>query len=104
MICYLAVAVVGLALPSVRASPAADLSELDEELAPAGDPRLFFVNFTQSLVQVNSTILAWALVALAILGAGAVALYWLWLESQNQSSGYGQSSSYGQQSYGYNGR
>merc|ERR1712038_111993 len=63
------------------------------------DPRLFFVNFTSSLVQVNTTILAYGLIFLAILGAAAVALYYLYLESQNSSSGYG---SYGSYSSNYN--
>jgi hypothetical protein len=65
-----------------------DFKNLDEATA---DPRLFFTNFTSSLVQVNATILAYALLGLAILAAGAVALYYLYLESQNSSSGgYGQ--------------
>ena len=73
-------------------------SELDSDLSELeADPRLFFVNFTSSLVQVNATILAYGLIALAVLGAAAVALYYLFLESQNSSSGYG----YGQQQ-GYN--
>jgi len=66
-----------------------------------GDARLFFVNFTSSLVQVNATILAYGLIFLAIVGAAAVALYYLYLESQSSSSGYG---SYGSsyQNYNYN--
>lgn len=73
----------------------------DYDLAEAeADPRLFFVNFTSSLVQVNTTILAYGLIFLAIVGAAAVALYYLYLESQNSSSGYG--SSYGSYNYNYN--
>merc|ERR1711913_153514 len=53
-----------------------------------GDPRLFFVNFTSSLVAVNTTLLAYV-------GAAAVALYYLYLESQSSSS-YG---SYGSNAY-----
>jgi len=75
-----------------------ELSEVE------ADPRLFFVNFTSSLVQVNSTILAYALVALAIAGAAAVALYYLYLESASAGSGYGQYSQYSQNSYGYQSR
>jgi len=64
-----------------------------------GDARLFFVNFTSSLVQVNATILAYGLIFLAIVGAAAVALYYLYLESQSSSSGYG---SYGSSYQGMN--
>jgi len=73
--------------------------ELDAELDDyAGDARLFFVNFTSSLIQVNATLLAYGLIFLAIVGAAAVALYYLFLESQSSgSSGYG---SYGSSSYG----
>lgn len=72
--------------------------DLDTSLDDAAEARLFFVNFTSSLVQVNATILAYGLLFLAILGAAAVALYYLYLESQNSGSGYGYS--YGQQGYG----
>jgi len=79
--------------------------DFDTELAEVeADPRLFFVNFTSSLVQVNSTILAYALLALAIAGAAAVALYYLYLESASAGSGYGQYSQYSQNSYGYQSR
>jgi hypothetical protein len=68
----------------------------DFDLAEAeADPRLFFVNFTSSLVTVNTTLLAYGLIFLAILGAAAVALYYLYLESQSSSS-YG---SYGSNAY-----
>jgi len=85
-----------LALAAV--ARADDLSLYDDSEA---DPRLFFVNFTSSLVQVNATILAYGLIFLAIVGAAAVALYYLYLESQSSSSGYG---SYGSsyQNYNYN--
>jgi len=59
------------------------------------EPRLFFANYTSSLLSVNSTILAYALLALAMGGAAAVALYYLYLESASSSS-----SSYGQ-AYGH---
>ncbi|CAB4059006.1 unnamed protein product [Lepeophtheirus salmonis] len=75
--------------------------EFDSELTEMeADPRLFFVNFTSSLIQVNSTLLAYGLLFLAVLGAGAVALYYLYLESQNGSSydAYGSSNS----NYNYN--
>jgi len=69
----------------------------DFDLAEAeADPRLFFVNFTSSLVTVNTTLLAYGLIFLAVLGAAAVALYYLYLESQSSSS-YGQS--YGSNAY-----
>jgi len=85
-----------LALAAV--ARADDLSLYEDE---AADPRLFFVNFTSSLVQVNATILAYGLIFLAIVGAGAVALYYLYLESQNSGSSYG--SSYGSyNNYNYN--
>ena len=70
------------------------------DLEDTADARLFFVNFTSSLVQVNATILAYGLIFLAILGAAAVALYYLYLESQNSSSygyGYGSNSGYNYQ-------
>eukprot|EP00096_Caligus_rogercresseyi_P007442 TRINITY_DN252_c0_g2_i1.p1 TRINITY_DN252_c0_g2~~TRINITY_DN252_c0_g2_i1.p1 ORF type:complete len:220 (+),score=66.79 TRINITY_DN252_c0_g2_i1:946-1605(+) len=70
--------------------------ELDSELTEMeADPRLFFVNFTSSLIQVNATLLAYGLLLLGILGAGAVALYYLYIESQNSSSydAYGSSNS-----------
>ena len=79
-------------------------NDLDAELDDfGGDARLFFVNFTSSLIQVNATLLAYGLIFLAIVGAAAVALYYLFLESQNSgNAGYGSygSSAYGQ-AYGY---
>jgi len=78
----------------------ASAQDFDSDLSLASnEARTFFVNFTSSLVQVNATLLAAALVIAAIIGAAALAVYWFWLESQNQSSssGYG----YGSNSYGY---
>ncbi len=76
-----------------------DLAEFDSDTA---DPRLFFVNFTSSLVQVNATILAYGLLFLAIVGAAAVALYYLYLESQSSSGSYGSyGSSYNNYNYNY---
>ena len=80
---------------------AATPTDLVDELDSAADPRIFFVNFTSSLVQVNATILAYGLLFLAILGAAAVALYYLYLESQN-SSGYGYGYGYSGGNSGYN--
>lgn len=88
-----------LAMFAVSNVFADDLYELDQESAV--DPRIFFVNFTSSLVQVNATILAYGLLFLGILAAAAIALYYLYLESQS-SGGYGYG--YGYQSgnsYGY---
>lgn len=76
--------------------------DLDTELSELeADPRLFFVNFTSSLIQVNTTILAYGLIALAIAAGVAIALYYLYVEStSNSSSGYGYGQGYGQ-NYGY---
>merc|ERR1712018_716215 len=68
-------------LAMVAYASAEDLQAYADE---AADARLFFVNFTSSLVQVNTTILAYGLIFLAIVGAAAVALYYLYLESQNR--------------------
>merc|ERR1711860_462234 len=65
-----------------------DLDDTDLSDVQA-DPRLFFVNFTSSLVQVNSTLLAYGLVGLAIAAAAAVALYYLYIESANDGYGMG---------------
>jgi len=74
----------------------------DFDLAEAeADPRLFFVNFTSSLVAVNTTLLAYGLIFLAIVGAGAVALYYLYLESQSSSSYGSQYSNAYSSSYNY---
>jgi len=80
-----------------------DFGGLDSELmAREGDPRVFLTNLTQSLLVVNSTLLAYALVAAAIIGAGLVALYYLYLESGNEETGYGSHGyGYNSNSYGY---
>merc|ERR1712076_266254 len=67
---------------------------------------VYFLSTSHLLIQVNATLLAYGLIFLAIVGAAAVALYYLFLESQNSGgSGYGSygSSSYGQ-AYGYQAR
>jgi len=69
--------------------------DLDAELDSYSNPRLFVANFTSSLIQVNATILAYGLIIIAILGAAAIALSFLFLESANTSESYG---SYGQYS------
>jgi hypothetical protein len=90
----------GILLACLACSAFAAVDDYDTELADIeGDARLFFVNFTSSLIQVNATILAYGLLALAVAGAGAVALYYLYLESQNAGTGYG---SYGSNQYNYN--
>jgi hypothetical protein len=81
---------------------AACAQDLDNDLSLAGsEARSFFANITSGLVQVNATLLAVGLVIAAIIGAGALIIYYLWLESQNQSSssgyGYGSGNSYGYQ-------
>ena len=72
-----------LAIAEVIAAGDSELVDFESVDEASADPRLFFVNFTSSLVAVNSTILAYALLGLAILAAGAIALYYLYLESQN---------------------
>ena len=90
------------ALTSLLLVASAYASDYESELADIdSEARLFFVNFTSSLVQVNATILAYGLIALAVLGAAAVALYYLYLESQNSGSGYGYSYGQQQNQYGY---
>jgi len=82
----------------VEAVVADQLFELMEEGSDL-EPRLFFANYTSSLLSVNSTILGYALLALSMGGAAAVALYYLYLESASaSSSSYG---SYGHESYDY---
>ena len=74
--------------------------ELVEEGTQDFEPRLFFANYTSSLLSVNSTILGYALLALSMGGAAAVALYYLYLESaSSSSSSYG--SQYGHENYDY---
>jgi len=74
-----------------------DYGLLFEEQDGPGDARLFFANFTSSLIAVNSTLLLLAAAALGALGALAYLFYTL---SQNQSSGGGYGSYGGSQSYG----
>jgi hypothetical protein len=72
--------------------------DLDTYLDAEADPRLFIANFTSSLIQVNATILAYALIAVAVVGAVLVGLSFLFVETANTSdSSYG---SYGNQ-YAY---
>jgi len=75
---------------------AQDVNSFDTELDSAADPRLFIANFTSSLIQVNSTLLAYALIGVAIIGAVLVAVSFLFLETANAGESYG--SSYGQYS------
>jgi len=82
---------------TLAAASAQAVDNFDVELDSAADPRLFTANFTSSLIQVNSTLLAYALIGVAIIGAVLVAISFLFLETANASeSSYG---SYGQ-SYG----
>lgn len=84
-----------LTLTAIVTAVRADDAELAEfEEFGAAEPRLFLLNVTQNLIAVNSTILLFGLIALAVLTAAALALYYLFIESQN-SSGYGYSSGYG---------
>jgi hypothetical protein len=90
-------------LPGLARLAVAAAHQLDLEDVSTSDPRLFFANYTSSLVSVNSTLLAYALLALALGGAAALALYYLYLESASQSSSsYGSYGSYGDDSgYSY---
>jgi len=95
-----------LALTLLALGVRADLTDFDlSESEGAGDPRLFFANFTSSLITVNSTLLAYALVGLAVAGAAGLALYYLYLQSASSGAGgysYGNQYSYNQ--YGYQSR
>jgi len=78
----------------------AQADSYDVELDSAADPRLFIANFTSSLIQVNATILAYGLIAVAIIGAVLVAISFLFLETANASdSSYGYGSSYNSYQY-----
>ena len=86
-----------------------DVGDL-EQRDLAADPRFFFANFTSSLITVNTTLLAYGLIALGLLVAAALAIYSIWVEATSRSSSsYGGSGgSYGApaaagygQSYGY---
>eukprot|EP00090_Calanus_glacialis_P018273 TRINITY_DN2834_c0_g1_i2.p1 TRINITY_DN2834_c0_g1~~TRINITY_DN2834_c0_g1_i2.p1 ORF type:complete len:218 (-),score=85.70 TRINITY_DN2834_c0_g1_i2:10-663(-) len=72
------------------------MADFDISLIDDSDPRLFFANYTSSLLAVNSTLLAYALAAAAIAGAVGLALYFL--STQPASSGY---NSYNYQSRGF---
>jgi len=78
---------------------ATDLESYDTYLDAEADPRLFIANFTSSLIQVNATILAYALIAVAVVGAVLVGLSFLFVETAGTSeSAYG---SYGSNQYAY---
>jgi len=100
MLKHCATLALGSLISSVSANNDLDLSEFEEE----GDPRLLFANFTSSLIAVNSTLLAYALVGLALAGAAGLALYYLYLQSASSSGGYGQYSQYGYNQYNYQSR
>ena len=100
MLKHCATLALGSMISSVSANNDLDLSEFEEE----GDPRLLFANFTSSLIAVNSTLLAYALVGLALAGAAGLALYYLYLQSASSSGGYGQYSQYGYNQYNYQSR
>jgi len=70
----------------------------EEQEGGQGDARLFFANFTSSLIAVNSTLLLLAALALGGLAALAYLFYTL---SQNQSSTGGGYGSYGGSSSSY---
>ena len=94
-----AVATITTMLMMVEAVTAVEHFDLMEE--EESEPRLLFANYTSSLLSVNSTILAYALLALAMGGAAAVALYYLYLESaSSSSSSYGQAYAH-EQTYDY---
>jgi len=93
-----------LALILLALGVTADLG--DFELSESeSDPRLFFANFTSSLITVNSTLLAYALVGLAVAGAAGLALYYLYLQSASSGAGgYGYGNQYSYNQYGYQSR
>merc|ERR1719516_517982 len=62
-----------------------DISLMDAE---ESDARLFFANYTSSLLAVNTTILLYALAAAAVVGAVVLALYLL-ANAPSRASGYG---------------
>jgi len=95
-----------LALTLLALGVRADLGDFElSESESAADPRLFFANFTSSLVTVNSTLLAYALVGLAVAGAAGLALYYLYLQSASSGAGgYGYGNQYSYNEYGYQSR
>jgi hypothetical protein len=66
-----------------------DDADLIEQRDLAADPRFLFANFTSSLITVNTTLLAYGLIALGLLVAAALAIYYLWVEATSRSSSYG---------------
>merc|ERR1712037_912573 len=88
--------VMALLASSVRATVEEELHLKDYEYSESqSDPRLFFANFTSSLIQVNSTLLAYALVGLAVAMAAGLALYYLYLQSASSGAGgYGYGNQY----------
>jgi len=76
----------------------ADYEIIFDEYSKEGDARLLFANFTSSLLIVNSTLLAFA--ALALAGLAGLAYLFYFLTTQNDSSG-GYGYGYGESSYGY---
>ena len=99
------VTIVSIVLVSTVASESdSDWASLSEYEAEAGDARLFFANFTSSLIAVNSTLLAYALIGLAVAGAAGLALYYLYLQSASSGGGYGQYGQYGYNQYSYQSR
>jgi len=95
-----------LALTLLVLGVTADLGDFElSESESAGDPRLFFANFTSSLITVNSTLLAYALVGLAVAGAAGLALYYLYLQSASSGAGgYGYGNQYSYNQYRYQSR
>jgi len=86
-------------LCTMAAAVSAD--SFDTELDSAADPRLFIANFTSSLIQVNATILAYGLIAVALIGAALVALSFALTSGaapadEAYGSNYGQYSQYSQ--------
>jgi len=85
-------------LCTLAAAVSAD--SFDTELDSTSDPRLFIANFTSSLIQVNATILAYGLIAVALVGAVLVALSFALtsgsVADETYGSNYGQYSQYSQ--------
>jgi hypothetical protein len=62
------------------------------------EPRFLFSNFTSGLVQVNTTILTYALVA-ALVGGAIVLVFYYLITSSNTSSRYGTNNNYDNYDY-----
>ena len=58
------------------------------------EPRFLFANFTSGLVQVNTTILTYALLAALAGGAVILVLYYLYTAQANTDSRYGYNGNY----------